>query len=193
MTETENAIKRLRHEVWAQLFLCEKDTMRLREFLIDRFGVRSRHIVGRMHITVYHARRLMTGLQPTVESARIVVPASETRFMVMAPGGENPRPNLIPGQRKVGIRVQRKSVAMSLILGLRERLLLHETRAVLGVRRPSTHRTNAFGARSFQPHMTLLRAGSGVQPDLTTLGTPFREHVGDLTFDRFEIEVVSRE
>ena len=135
----------------------------------------------------------MTGLQPTVESVRIVVPASETRFMVMAPGGENPRPNLIPAQRKVGIRLQRRSIAMPLILGLRERLLKYETPEVLGSRRASTHRTNAFGARSFQPHMTVLRAGSGVDHDLTALGNPFREHVGDLTFDRFEIDVVRRE
>jgi len=41
--------------------------------------------------------------------------------------------------------------------------------------------------------MTVLRAGSGVDHDLATLGNPFREHVGDLTFDRFEIDVVQRE
>lgn len=193
MNEPANQQKRLRHEVWAQLFLCDADSERLRKFMMDRFGMRSRCIVGKMHITVYHARRLMNDLEPTVESVRIVLPASETRFMVMAPGGENPRPNLIPGQRKVGIRVQRRSVAMPLILGLRERLLKYETPDVLGSRRPSTHRTNAFGARSFQPHMTVLRAGSGVDHDLTTLGNPFREHVGDLTFDRFEIDVVRRE
>jgi hypothetical protein len=185
--------KQQRHEVWAQLFLCDADSERLRQFLMDAFGVRSRSIVRRMHVTVYHARRLMVGLQPTVESVRIVIPADETRFMVMAPGGENPHPDLIPGDRKVGIRVQRRSIAMPHILGLRERLLKYETQDVLGSRRQSTHKTNAFGARSFQPHMTLLRAGNGVHHDLTTLGTPFRDNVGDLTFDRFEIDVVRRD
>ena len=72
----------------------------------------------------------------------------------------------------------------------RERLIEHETPLVLGKRPRSTARTSAFGAGSFQPHMALLRAGSGVQRDLTQLGTPFRQALGDLHFDRFLVETV---
>ena len=81
---------------------------------------------------------------------------------------------------------------MPVIMAFRQRLLVYETQAVLGNRRPSTHRTNAFGARHFQPHMALLKPGSGIDRDLTKLGKLFRDHVRDLTFDRFVIEVVRR-
>lgn len=122
----------------------------------------------------------------------MVLAASETRFMVMAPGGENPRPELDPGKSKVGIRIHRQSSALPSILGYRDRLLSHETERVLGRRSPSTHRTNAFGARHFQPHMAILRAGSGVDRDLKVIGAPFREALNNLTFDRFAVEVVTR-
>jgi hypothetical protein len=183
--------KRHAAEVWAQLFLSREDCSRIRDFFLSEFGIKPRYVIRNMHITVYHARRPMPGLAPVSEPASVVLAASETRFMVMAPGGENPRPELDPGKRKVGIRVHRKSSALPSILGYRDRLLGHETEGVLGRRSPSTHRTNAFGARHFQPHMAILRAGSGVDRDLRTIGVPFRRALGNLTFDRFAIEVVT--
>lgn len=177
-------------EVWAQLFLCEEDRGRIHDFFVTEFGVKPRFVLRNLHITVYHARRPMPGVVSVTEPAALVLPAAETRFMVMAPGGENPRPELDPARRKVGIRVHKQSAALAPILELRERLLRHETERVLGRRPPSTHRSNAFGARHFQPHMAVLRGGSGIDRDLTRLGGPFREQLGDLRFDRFEIEVV---
>lgn len=192
MNATSAHFKHTRFEVWAQLLLSEADCERVREFLVRAFRVKPKYVVRRMHLTVYHARRPMTGLASTLESTSVVIPANETRFMVMAPGGENPRPNLNPAARKVGIRVHRQSSAIPMILSLRETLLKYETPMVLGRRSPSTHRRNAFGARSFQPHMALLRAGSGVHRDLTMLGESFRQQVGELRFDRFLIETVRR-
>lgn len=190
MNLAANNSKHVRFEVWAQLFLSDIDRDRLRDFFVQKLGVKSKYIVRRMHITVYHSRRPMFGLVSRIEPVSVTLPACETRFMVMAPGGENPRPYLDPSVRKVGIRIHRKSIAMPHILSFREQLLKFETPSILGKRPPSTHRTSAFGARSFQPHMALLRAGSGVPRDLTRLGIPFRQQVGDLHFDRFEIEVV---
>ena len=60
------------------------------------------------------------------------------------------------------------------------------------MRRPSTRKRNAFGARHFQPHMTILRAGSGIDRNLKRIGDPFREALGDLLFDRFVIDVARR-
>ncbi len=179
-------------EVWAKLILCDEDRDRIRRFLISRCGFKSRSVVKHMHVTVYHARRPMPGVHPSSEHMRVTVPTSETRLMVFAPGGENPRPELDPAGRKVGIRVQRKNVARSTILMLRERLLRHENQSVLGKRCPSTLSRSAFGARYFQPHMAILRAGSGVDRDLTKLGIQFRESIDLLHFDRFEIDVVSK-
>jgi hypothetical protein len=112
--------------------------------------------------------------------------------MVLAPGGENPRPELDPSKLKVGIRIHRKSAARATILEFRRRLFQHETRQVLGTRAPSTDLRSAFGARSFQPHMALLRAGSGIERNLTPLGAAFRSALSELTFDRFEVDIVRR-
>ncbi len=179
-------------EVWAQLLLCEEDRLRVREFFVSEFGITPRCVVRNMHITVYHARRPMPGVFPVSEPADVVLAATETRFMVMAPGGENPRPELDPAERKVGLRVHKQSAALRLILEFRERLLRRETPRVLGRRPPSTRRANAFGARHYQPHMAVLRAGTGIDRDLARLGVPFRQKLGNLRFDRFEVEIVGR-
>lgn len=185
--------ERLYTEVWAQLILAGADRERISEFFVREFGIPARKIVRRMHLTIYHARRPMRGVEPTDEEAIVVCPANETRFMVMAPGGENPRPNIDPARRKVGIRIHRQSCAMAEVLAYRERLLKYETKWVHGFRPPSDHRKNAFGARHFQPHVALLRAGSGIQSDLTVIGERFRAEIGNLRFDRFQIEIVTKE
>ena len=179
-------------EVWAQLFLSKEDCSRIHDFFVSEFDIKPRSIVRNMHITVYHARRPIPGVISMSEPTRVILAASETRFMVMAPGGENPRPELDPSKRKIGIRIHKQSNALPSILKYRDRLLSHETEQVLGRRSPSTYRRNAFGARHFQPHMAVLRAGSGVDRDLRLIGVPFREALGNLTFDRFAIEVVIR-
>jgi 2'-5' RNA ligase len=72
---------------------------------------------------------------------------------------------------------------------LRERLIAFESPDALGNRKPSSRARSAFRARSFQPHMTLLRPGSGIDPDLTKLGATFRAHFDALHFDRFQIDI----
>ena len=186
----EAGVKLGRFEVWAQLFLCAHDCMRIREWLVSECRIKPNCVVRNMHVTVYHARRPIPGLLPAVEAAQIIVPTAETRFMVLAPGGENPRPDLEPRLRKVGIRVQRKNAARSQIEALRERLLRYETPRVLGGRSPSTRARNAFGARSFQPHLAMIRPGSGIDRDLTKLGALFRGAFESLLFDRLCIEIV---
>jgi hypothetical protein len=109
--------------------------------------------------------------------------------MVMAPGGENPRHYLVPAGSKVGIRIQRKNPARPTIHEFRNRILPYETKTVLGTRRPSDHKRNAFGARYFQPHMAILQAGSGVDRDLTKIGKLFRAEILMLRFDRFSVEI----
>jgi len=162
------------------------------EFLVSECGVKPRYIIRRMHLTVYHARRTMAGVIPSSEPANLILPVNETRFMVMAPGGENPKPELEPARRTVGIRVNRRSTALPVILDYRTKLLRYETQQVLGKRAPSSSKTNAFGARHFQPHMAMLRAGSDINRDLKLIGRPFRQALGELMFDRFVVDVARR-
>jgi len=179
-------------EVWAQLFLSAHDRQRIIEFAVKYFGLKPKVFVRNMHITVYYARRPMPGVTALSEPVAVVIPAADTRFMVMAPGGENPKPHLDPGKKKVGIRIHKKSNALTKIMEYRNRLIKFESVRVLGSRSPSTNWKNAFGARHFQPHMAVLFPGSGIDKDLRLMGEPFRQQIGDLTFDRFEIDVVTK-
>lgn len=140
-------------------------------------------------MTLYHCRRPMPGLAARSEGVRVVVPATDTRFMVMGPGGENARPDLNPSEMTVGIRIHRQSDALLPIWVLRGRLFQYEDHHVLGSRNPSTMRTSAFGARSFQPHMSLLKPGSGICRDLTVVGERFRARMGSLSFDAFVVDI----
>ena len=180
-------------EVWAQLWLSSSDCTRIRDLLADENLVKPSSIIPKMHLTVYHCRRPMTGLTPLDEGAHVVIPTAGTRFMVLAPGGENPRPELEPRRCKVGIRIQRTNTARAQILDYRERLLSHETPNVLGGRPPSNMTRNAFGARSFQPHIALVRPGSRIDRDLTKTGALFRANIDHLTLDRFTIDIVRKD
>lgn len=68
--------------------------------------------------------------------------------MVLAPGGENPRPELEP--RNLSLELEMKvNESRAEIQAFRDRLLKYETREVLGIRRPSTSQANAFGPAIF--------------------------------------------
>ena len=161
----------------------------LRAFFLDEFGIPSRRLVRKPHITVYHCRRPMKGLRAATEQVAVVLPAGDARFMIMSPGGEIPRPDMNPADLVVGIRIHRQSAAMLAIYVLRGRLFRYEDEHILGGRSPSTMRTSAFGARAFQPHMSILKADSGIDRDLTAVGDRFRNAMGSLTFDTFEVDV----
>ncbi len=176
-------------EVWAKLLLSAEDRRRIRDFFVSECGIRKGYVVRHMHLTVYHARRPLPGLVGVREPASVILSAAETRFMPMTPRGENPRPEIEPARYPIGIRIHRQSTAMPAVQLYRSRLLKYETPAVLGGRKPSTHKRSAFGARAFQPHVSLLYAESGIDPDLKPIGHRFREVIGNLTFDTFRIEI----
>lgn len=181
-----------RTDIWAQLNLSQHDQEKIRSFFTEEVGINASFLLSNMHITVYHSRRPMPGVSDIKEDARVIIPAEDFRFMVMAPGGENHRAELDPGRRKVGVRIHRQSAATPEIHSYRERLTSYETSQILGGRMSSNKARSAFGARSFQPHMSLLRAGSGIDRDLKPIGAAFRQTLGNLTFDSFSIKVVRK-
>jgi hypothetical protein len=131
----------------------------------------------------------MPAIQPISQSCHLIVDTRDLKFMVMAPGGENPRPNLIPGKRKIGVRVHRRSVFRHTIYRYRQQFIIHETKNILGKRTQSSNSHSAFGARYFQPHITLLKAGTNIDSDLILLGDAFRDSVHNIVFDRFSVRV----
>jgi hypothetical protein len=82
---------------------------------------------------------------------------------------------------------------MAAIMEYRNRLIQYESKEVLGELSSSTRNRSAFGAPHFQPHMTVLEAGNGIDRDLTPIGTRFRETLGNLSFNRFAVEIIEKD
>ena len=178
-----------KHEVYAILEVSKDCQEHITHILSLECGVPAKAIVQNMHLTVYHARRLLPGLERCLQDVNVVADAEETRFMVMAPGGENSRPDLEPSRRSIGIRLTRRNQAFSGIQTLRSGFYRYETENVLGKRKPSNANRNAFGARHFQPHVKLLKPGNQIERDLTELGAAFRSACDWIEFDRFCVTV----
>lgn len=179
------------HVVWAVLFLSRDSEHALRRLFVDTLGFPSGKLKRGFHATVYHARRPLQGLQDFEEPVSITVPGKELRMMALAPGGENPRPDIDPRQCLIGLRIRRAEGAVDPIVAIRQRFFAYETRQVLGTRAPSDARRSAFGARSYQPHITVLKPGAISDPDLSKIGNVVREKLSTLHFDRLVVRCKS--
>ena len=177
--------------VYALLWLTSECEARVGRFLRSE-GVHAPTVQSGMHLTVYHARRWLPGLELARRNTKLIAPTSETRFMVLAPGGENPRPDLEPGGRSVGVRFTKRNACIAEILKLRRACYKHETPQVVGSRKATTDWTNCFGARNYQPHVKLLNPGSEINRDLTLLGKAFRTAIKTLEFGAYEVKVAIR-
>lgn len=175
------------YEIYALLWVSRDSEAAIGDVLSKECDV-PRHAIQRgLHLTIYHGRRPLPGLAPGAQKLRIAADISETRFMVLAPGGENPRPELEPRRRSVGIRLTRRNHAIPQIQELRESVYRFETPKIVGQRNPTSAWVNCFGARHYQPHIKLLRPGSQIERDLTPLGALFRSELAWIEFSKFEI------
>ncbi len=177
----------MRHSVWAIAHLSDASEAILRGLFRDKLGFPSKMIKRGLHTTIYHARRPLAGITDSEETIAITVPGSELRMMALAPGGENARPDVDPRLCLVGLRIRRAEGAANALEALRTRFFAYETEKALGVRRPSSRRSSAFGARSYQPHITVLKAGAIADPDLSKIGFIVREQLTSLQFDRLVV------
>ena len=175
------------YEVYATLWVtrtCEKQIARL---LLDKCNIPQNAIQHGLHLTVYYGRRPLPGLVEENRLVRINANIDETRFMVLAPGGENPRPELEPSRRSVGIRLTRRNQAIAEIQQLRKSIYQLETSELIGNRTATTAWKSCFGSRHYQPHIKLLRPGSGINRDLTEIGRIFRSEIEQIEFGKFQI------
>lgn len=186
-TRQQVTLSRPQFECWAILWLARDDEARVRDFLVNNWDIPDASVAKGMHLTVYYARRKVPGLDEASRSANVNINVSESRLMVLAPGGENPRPELDPARRQVGMRVGRRDECRTAILEYRRACCAFETRAVLGDRKASSDRTSAFGARHYQPHISLLRPGSNIDRDLKPLGQAFRARFHTLRLSKFTV------
>ena len=180
---------RVDRRVFGLLFLGKEEEARLKAFLNLELNIPEACLNKNYHITVYEARIELPGLNPLQRSVSVQVPASMWRFMVMAPGGENERPEINPDERQIGLRLHRSADAYSRVSELRANFFRLEAAAGVPKRNRSTLRLSAFGARNYQPHMTICQPGHGLGRNLSPHGEALRAGLGDLHFDRFEVRV----
>jgi hypothetical protein len=184
MLSSNQPTKRVQHIVWAMLIVDSQSEASIRDFFTGRLGISSRFVHRNLHLILYHARRRIEGLKDRNEPVSIEVPAGDWRFMAVAPGGENRRPEIDASRRRIAIRVRRSTDGARRMLQQRERFYVYETPDVLGNRRPSTATRSAFGAHSYQPHVTVLYGKSGLDSDLSKAGELFRDMMPPVHFDR---------
>jgi hypothetical protein len=182
--------KKHEYEIWCQLMMSKESELSVHTFFIKHYYIDPNHLIYNMHLTVYHSRRPMLDLEEMKFNCMHNIDTNETRFMVLTSGGENQRPDIIPGYRKVGIRIQRSSNFRNIIHSYRRKVIQYEDIVTLGERKPSNMNRNAFGSRSFQPHISLLKAGSEINFDLYSVGENFRNYISELVFNKYIIRRV---
>ena len=91
-----------------------------------------------MHLTVYHGRRPLPGLVVGRRSVQAVTDALKTRVMVLAPGGENPRPELELSRPTGRNPPNQAEGAIEQIRRVRASIYRLETPAVIGKRTPTS-------------------------------------------------------
>ena len=179
--------------IYYLLYLSFESEEQIRKFLVNHCDIPAELIQRGMHLTLYHGRRLMPSLEMDTKFLSIKANIDETRFMVLAPGGENPRSNLIPSQRSIGIRLTKRNKAIMEIINLRRNAYQHEPKFKSGYgkgkRSKTTDWRNSFGARHYQPHIKLIKPGTNIDKNLTILGDALRNNIKNITFSKAEYKV----
>lgn len=173
------------NKVYASLILSQKSSCDVRSFFLKEVNIEPDFILDNLHITIYISEIKIPTIKPVLENISLIIPNSETRFMVMKRGGEEASPDINPADCKVGIRIRR--CACSKIYEYRQMMIKHETRQILGQRKRSNYKRNAFGYSRFQPHVTILEPGNNIPYDLKPIGEAFRSKIKSLNFNKFVI------
>ena len=145
-----------RYSLYSLLWIDRESEKEISDVLKYKCGVDEEHIQRRMHLTIYHSRRRLIDVKRSKSYEIIKADVKETRFMVLTPGGENPRKNINVNKSPIGIRLTRRNIAMPRLLQLRRSFYKYENERVLRNRRHKTSdKKNAFGSNHFQPHIIL--------------------------------------
>jgi len=174
------------HVVYALLWLDSPSAHALRAAL-EEAGLHPPSLLSSFHLTVYHARRFIPGLRPIRRTISIDCDLAETRTMVLVPGGENPRPGVIPSRHSLALRLTTRNSAIPEIQSLRAELAQMETDDVIGPRARSTRNRNAFGARYYQPHLKVCEPRNAAPQNLTEFGKALRARLDFVRFGFYEV------
>tara|TARA_B110000858_G_scaffold154176_1_gene175830 strand:+ start:81 stop:632 length:552 start_codon:yes stop_codon:yes gene_type:complete len=177
------------YSLYALLWLNRDSEEEISDLLRNRCGIDKEYIQRGMHLTIYHSKKKLIGIEDYKSYRKIKADVKETRFMVFAPGGENPREDINPNNSSVGIRLTRRNIAIPEIIKLRRSIYKNEDEIMLKGRRNQTSDwKNSFGSSHFQAHIKMIRPGSNINKDLTLLGKILREELKYIYFNKFEIK-----
>jgi len=177
------------YNIYALLWIDRDSEKEISNVLKKKCGISEEYIQRGMHLTIYHGKRKLPRIKPSTTYEIIKSNVNETRFMVFAPGGENPRKDIDPIKRPVGIRLTRRNIAIPRILELRRSIYKHENQTpIKNWKQKTSDWKNAFGSSHYQAHMTIIRPGSNVNKKLTVLGNIFRKELKNIYFRKFEIK-----
>ena len=178
-----------KYTLYALLWVDRESEKEISDVLINKCGIDKEHIQRGMHLTIYHSRRKLEGIKNKATYESIKSDVAETRFMVFAPGGENPKRHINPNKKPVGIRLTKRNIAIPKLLELRRSFFKYENENVLRNRRQKTSDwKNAFGSSHFQAHIVMIRPGNNINKNLTEIGKIFRQELKYISFKKFEIK-----
>ena len=115
--------------------------------------------------------------------------SEETRFMVMSPGGDNPRNKKSVHRSKIGIRFTKRSPLFNELDAIRQHLSFLDNQALPLTSSNTGRNDNAYGVKRFIPHITLINRNNNLPNNLHGLGAKFREDIREITFSDIKIEV----
>ena len=177
------------YNFYALLWIDKENEKEIANILKNKCGVSEKYIQKGMHLTIYHGMCRLPGIKLSTTYEIIKANVNETRFMVMAPGGENSRKHINPTKHPVGIRLTKRNIAIPRILELRRSIYKHENQTpIKNWKQKTSDWKNAFGSSHYQAHMTIIRPGSNVNKKLTVLGNIFRKELKNIYFRKFEIK-----
>ena len=91
------------YNIYALLWIDKDSEKEISDVLKKKCGISEEYIQRGMHLTIYHGKRKLPGIKPSTTYEIIKSNVNETRFMVFAPGGENPKTDIDPNKKSVGI------------------------------------------------------------------------------------------
>ena len=186
-------MKKKIYNIYALLSLDEDSEKEISDVLEKKCGISKKHIQRQMHLTIYHGQRKLPGINSSTTYEIIKANVNETRFMVMAPGGENFRKNINPARRPVGIRLTKRNIAIPKILELRRSIYKHENQTpIKNWKQKTSDWKNAFGSSHYQAHMTMIRPDSNINKNLMLIGKIFRNELKTIHFRKFHIKEMTR-
>lgn len=174
-----------KYEVRGLLWVTKEGEKKIRRFLLDQ-DIPEQFIVHGLHLTVYYGRSALPGIKAESRPVKVIANTSETRLMPMTLGGESPRPDVDPNKHRIGLRLRKSNRAIGQIQDFRAGYYEREQMIMSEICKPTKAWTSAYGVPRYQPHITILKAGSGIDSDLTKLGAAFRREIEEIEFGRLE-------